>query len=148
VLADLAGQRTDVSVSGWDVAGKAGLSATAEVATVSGELAGGTSGSAVLAASLGKRRERVVQTVPFTADEARVRAESLYRRIARRFVVARCVADPSPQLRVGGRVSLDGLGELFSGTYYVSEVTHLFDHDGLRTEFVAERAGLGGGGAR
>jgi hypothetical protein len=33
---------------------------------------------------------------------------------------------------------------LFSGKYYVSEVKHLFDGTrGMRTEFMAERAGLG-----
>ena len=34
-------------------------------------------------------------------------------------------------------------GPLFSGKYYVCEVKHLFDGEGLRTEFVAERPGLG-----
>jgi phage protein D len=145
VLADLAGQRTDVTVSGWDVAGKQALTASADRSTVAGELAGGTAGADVLAGALGTRRERVVQTVPVTSDEARSRAEALYRRIARRFVVARGVADPSPELRVGARVTLDGLGDLFSGDYYLSEVSHLFDDEqGLRTEFVGERAGLGG----
>jgi phage protein D len=146
VLADLAGQRTDVTVSGWDVAGKQALAGTADRSSVAGELSGGSAGADVLAAALGPRRERVVQTVPFTAEEARSRAEACYRRMARRFVTARGVADPSPDLRVGARVTLDGLGDLFTGVYYLSEVTHLFDGEqGLRTEFVGERAGLGGG---
>jgi hypothetical protein len=38
------------------------------------------------------------------------------------------------------------LGPLFSGTYYLAEVTHLFDGArGIRTEFMGERPGIGHG---
>jgi hypothetical protein len=41
-------------------------------------------------------------------------------------------------------VDLQGLGTLFSGKYYLCEVQVLFDPvNGLRTEFAAERPGLG-----
>lgn len=47
-------------------------------------------------------------------------------------------------MRVGTYVNLQGLGPLFSGKYYVSEVQVRFDGSaGLRTEFTAERPGLG-----
>jgi phage protein D len=145
VLADLSGQRSSITVGGWDVAGKQALKETADESVVSGELAGGRGGAGVLAAALGKRAESIVHSVPFTSQEARARAEAAYRHIARRFLVGRGVADTSPGLRAGATVRLDHLGELFSGTYYVTEVTHLFDDElGLRTEFAAERAGLGG----
>ncbi|MGV9386410.1 phage late control D family protein [Nonomuraea sp. NPDC003707] len=147
VLADLAGQRSSVTVSGWDVAAKQALAETADDGILGGELGGGQSGAKLLATALGERPEQVVHSVPFTGGEARSRAESLYRRIARRFLIARGVAQTLPGLRVGARVRLEHLGELFSGDYYVTEVTHLFDDEqGLRTEFSAERAGLGGGG--
>lgn len=145
VLADLAGQRSGVTVSGWDVAAKRALAETAAEAAVSGELAGGLSGTRALAAAFGDRAEHVVHSVPLTAAEARTRAETLYKRIARRFLTAHGVAVTSGGLRVGTKVTLDHLGDLFSGTYYISQVTHRFDDvQGLRTEFIAERAGLGG----
>jgi phage protein D len=146
VLADLAGQRTDVTVSGWDVTAKRALEVRAGPETVSGELAGGRSGAQVLAAAKGERRERVAATVPLNAQEARTRAETTYRRIARRFLTGHGVAVASGQLRVGRKVRLEHLGDLFSGDYYLSAVTHTFDDvQGWRTEFVAERPGLGGG---
>ena len=46
-------------------------------------------------------------------------------------------------LHVGKRVTLGGLGPLFSGKYGVVEVSHRFDAHGLRTEFVVERPWLG-----
>jgi phage protein D len=89
-----------------------------------------------------------VATVPFDAAEARARAEALFRRMARRFVVGRGTAEARLGLRVGTTVRLEHLGDLFSGEYYVTEVEHLFDgRDGLRTEFVAERPGLGSAAA-
>jgi phage protein D len=145
VLADLAGQRTDLTVCGWDVSSKKALAETAGQSVVSGELAGGKSGASTLDA-LGARKERVVHSVPLTGQEARTRAECLYRGIARRFLTARGVASTSAALRVGATVRLEHLGPLFSGSYYVTSVTHLFDDSlGLRTEFTAERPGLGGG---
>lgn len=145
VLADLAGQRSSVTVSGWDVAGKQAIRETAGEASTRGELNGGQGGSSVLRSALGDRGESVVHAVPLDGREAQARAETLYKRIARRFLTGRGVAETSARLRVGAKVRLEHLGDLFSGEYYVTEVTHRFDGElGLRTEFVAERAGLGG----
>jgi uncharacterized protein len=147
VLADLAGQRSSVDVTGWDVAAKAALQESAADAALGGELKGGQSGATVLQGSLGERKEAVVHTVPLTSGEARARAEALYRKRARRFVTGRGVSEPDGSLRVGVALKVDTLGPLFSGEYYVTEVKHVFDGvRGLRTEFAVERPGLGGAG--
>lgn len=144
VLADLAHQRTSVEVGGWDVAGKQALKEQATDSTVSGELKGGDSGASVLRSALGERKESVAHTVPVSSQEAKARAESIFRHRARRFVVARGVAETSVGFRAGATVKLERLGPLFSGEYYVTAVRHLFDGaEGLRTEFLAERPGLG-----
>src|SRR6266540_1529613 len=50
----------------------------------------------------------------------------------------------TPALKVGCRVTLNGLGALFNGAYYVSRTRHMFDLTlGYRTEFDVERAGIG-----
>jgi hypothetical protein len=59
-------------------------------------------------------------------------------------VTGRGVATPHANLRVGVSADLKGLGTLFNGKYYVTEVRHVFDGvRGLRTEFTSERPGLG-----
>lgn len=144
VVADLAGQRSSVSVGGWDVAGKAALTESADDAALAGEITGLDSGARVLGAAFAPRREAVVDAVPLSGPEARARAESLFRRRARQFVVARGVAQTVAGLRVGTTVRLDRLGGLLGGEFHVVEVRHRFDGAaGLRTEFVAERAGVG-----
>ena len=144
VLADLAGQRTTVTVSGWDVSGKSGLKYDATDSTISGELNGDTSGPSILSSALGDRKEALAHTVPLTSQEAQTEAEAFFRMTARRFVVGRGVAETDSKLRAGASVELSGLGPLFTGKYYVSEVRHLFDGaKGIRTEFAAERPGIG-----
>jgi len=143
-LADLAHQRTSVSVSGWDVAAKQSITQKADEASVRGELGRDSSGAKILGDTFGKRDESVAHTVPLTSDEAKAQAEAWYRMAARRFLVGRGLAQPDARLRVGVWVELEGLGSLFSGKYYLAEVQHLFDgNGGFRSEFMAERPGLG-----
>lgn len=144
VLADLAGQRSAVVASGWDVAGKQALSYEATESVISGEVSGDSSGASILSSALGDRKEGLAHAVPLTRQETQARAEAYYKQTARRFLVGHGVAETSGDLRVGKWVDLQGLGPLFSGRYYLAEVHHLFDGaGGLRTEFTAERAGLG-----
>lgn len=146
VLADLAHQATRLTVGGWDVAGKQAIAGEAELAVVASELDGGTSGGDLLRQAFGERRATLAHSVPANADEARSTAEAALRTLARRFIVGRGIAETDAALKVGAAVQLKGLGALFSGQYVLSEVRHRFDETlGLRTEFTAERAGLGGG---
>jgi phage protein D len=144
VLADLAGQRSSLDVYGWDVSAKTALQESASDAALGGELKGGQSGATVLSSALGQRKESVAHAVPLTGGEARARAEAMFRQRARRFLSGHGVAEPDAALRVGATISVDALGPMFSGEFYVTEVRHVFDGvRGMRTEFAVERPGLG-----
>jgi Bacteriophage probable baseplate hub protein len=144
VLADLAMQRTSVTVNGWDISAKSALTHEATESVISNELNGDTSGVSILQSALGARKEALAHTVPLDHDEAQHEAEAFFKMSARRFVVGRGVAETNPKLRVGTKLDLQDLGPLFNGKYYVVEVKHVFDTaKGLRTEFKAERLGIG-----
>ena len=144
VVADLASQRTKVTVSGWDVAAKAALKGEAEASAVGGEVGGNEGGASLLSSKFADRVQVLAHCMPVTQEEADAQAKAAFLAIARRFVVGRGVAEADPKLRVGATVELEGLGPLFSGSYYVSATRTLFDGAlGLRTEFTAERPGLG-----
>lgn len=144
VLADLAHQRTSVSVSGWDVSGKQAIKHEAPSSIMSSELGSDTDGASILSGKLAARKEQIAHAVPITAAEAQARAEAIFKMGARRFVTGFGVAETNGKMRVGTFLDLQGLGPLFSGKYYLSDVKHLFDgKNGLRTEFVGERPGLG-----
>jgi phage protein D len=144
VLADLANQRSAVTASGWDVSGKQSATHEADESVISGELNGLPSGPGLLAEKLGERKEFLAHTMPFDGDEATSHAEAYFRMMARRFVTGRGILQPPPLLHVGGTVTLAGLGGLFNGDYYVSEVRHSFTlTHGFRSEFRVERPFIG-----
>lgn len=144
LLADLAGQRSAVSVNGWDVSGKAGLTYQATEQAISSELNGDSSGISILKSAFGERKESLVHTVPLNSREAQVEAEAVLRMTARRFVTAFGRAQGNAKLSVGSYVDLQGLGPLFNGKYYLTQVKHVFDGlRGYKTEFAAERPGIG-----
>lgn len=145
VMADVACQRTGIVVSGWDADAKQAVVETADSGAIQNELNGDTSGSEILQNSFGERVDRIVHQVPFSHDEAGYMARARYRRMARRFVSGQGLADGDGRLRAGAHVELTGLGDLFNGRYYLSEVTHSFDTvNGYQTRFCVERTGLGG----
>ncbi len=144
VSADLASQRSSVAVSGWDVAGKKALQHEATDSIINSELNGRVSGASILNQALGQRKEALVHTIPLNAQEARNAAESFFKMSARRFVTAHGTAQANAKMRVGSYIEMKGLGPLFSGKYYLTDVRHTFDGEkGLKTEFTAETPGLG-----
>jgi phage protein D len=145
VTADLAGQRTAVTVSGWDVSSKEAIKAEAASSAISPELNGDTSGVAILE-SIAARKENLAHFAPATSNEGQAAAEAFFRASARRFIIGRGVAEASAGMRVGSRVTLKEIGPLFSGKYTVTGVRHRFDTLlGIRTEFEVERPGIGRG---
>lgn len=143
VLADLAQQRGEVRVHGWDVAAKEAIHATAGVAAVRAEAPRGRLGAEVVAEVFPGAAEELHLEAPVTEQEAQGRAEAQLRQRSRRFVRGRGVTLGTPALRVGSRVELVDLGPWFSGIYLVSAVSHRFDQAaGYRTVFEAQRAQL------
>jgi phage protein D len=146
IAADLAHQRTSLIVSGWDVSAKQGLSYEAQPTAIQSELGGLLGGSALLQSALGNRTERIVHLTPRTQQEAQSLAESAYRMLARRFLTGQGVTEGDGRIRVGAQLTLDGLGPLFNGVYYVCETRHVYDSaNGFRTHFRVESPGLGTG---
>jgi phage protein D len=144
VLADLAGQRSSVTVTGWDVAAKKALAEKADDQALGAELDDGQSGASVLGTALATRKETVARTAPLSSGEARARAEALFRRDARRFVRGRGRVAADGTCRVGAGLRLEGLGPLFSGRYYVTDCTSTFDsQQGFQADFTVERPALG-----
>lgn len=146
VLADLAQQRSSLTVSGWDVSAKEAIEYEAGEAAISSELNGNQGGGTILEEALAPRPERIVHLVPLTGEEAQSLAEANYRRVARRFITGRGMAEGDGNIRVGTHMTLAGLGAMFNGEYYVTEARHTFDGQrGFRTHFAVERPGLGSG---
>lgn len=139
VLADLAHQVTNVTVTGWDPAQGQRVSATS-----TGAQAGpgsGQTGAALLQTALGARPHHVGHLAVTTTAEAQAVADAAYDRAARRFVRVEGVAEGNPALHVGTEVTLSGMGPRFDNSYYVVSATHRYDLTrGYETLFEAECA--------
>lgn len=146
ICADLAEQVTAVHVRGWDAARGRAVSANVTAAANPGP-GQGRDGAGVLRDALGERPDNLGHLAVSGQDEAQALAEATFDRRARRFVRAIGVTEGNPNLRVGVRLRLSGLGTHFDNDYYVVHTRHCFDkQEGYRTEFTAECAYLGGNG--
>lgn len=144
--ADLAHQRSELGVSGYDAARREAIGQTAGVDALRAEVTGGTTGPEMLSRAFGERRSQRVREVPIREREATEWSRAAMLRRGRRFVTASGVTRGTPSMDVGSRLRLERVGAPFEGGgYYVTEVTHTYDlGSGHRTGFRAERPEVGG----
>jgi uncharacterized protein len=144
VLADLAHQRTHLKVAGWDISAKEKLEVEAAQSAIQSELQGGMGGGQILQDSFGERKETITHLTPMSEEETRSLAEANYRTIARQFVTGCGLAEGDARLKAGANVTINGVGTLFNGSYYVNSVQHMFSPDsGYKTRFCVERPAIG-----
>lgn len=133
-----ADQVQSVTVRGWDTKTKKAISVTAQPATTPGVSGSGAATGPASAAKVGTaegRKDVVVNAPAQTEEEARRLAEALLAERAYAFLTATGKAIGLPDLRPGDNVEIHGVGTRFSGTYYVTRVTHTLNAGGLLTEF-------------
>ncbi len=144
ITADLAHQRSRVTVGGYDARAKSVIDEHADGDAINAEAPSGRTGPTVLDQALGTRPAFRVREVPLTTAEASAWARAQMLRRARQFVVATGVTRGTPELAVGTQLRLELVGAPFEGEgYYVTRVRHTYDNvHGLRTAFEAERPTL------
>ncbi len=148
VTADLAHQRSEVQVHGYDRHHKRGVHGRAGSSVADAESPNRLTGPRVVEDLDLDAVEHVHVEAPVTDDRADDLARKLAMQRARRFVRGHATVVGTPGLRPGDDVDLQGLDAHFGGRYAVTSVRHVFDRtDGLRTHFACERPFLGDGGA-
>jgi uncharacterized protein len=133
-------QPGEVAVRGWDAAGKQPIVGDSGTAWTSTTMDGGESGPGRTSRVFAKASAITVDAPVQSKAEADHRARGLIDELALAYIQgeAECVGDP--RLRAGGVVRIDGAGSTFSGTYYLSSVTHeLTQSEGYRTQLSLRR---------
>lgn len=134
------GQVSEFEVHGWSAKDKKPIIGRAAVGDESRLMAGSKSGPA----SVGQAFEppvaaRVSQPV-HGQEEADQLAGRGFVEMALRHIRADALCIGDPRLRAGTVVQVEGLGERFSGPYYLTSVEHRFGRNkGYRTAFTARR---------
>ncbi|MET8625813.1 contractile injection system protein, VgrG/Pvc8 family [Kitasatospora sp. NPDC004669] len=144
LTADLAHQRSEVVVTGYDAERREAVDERAGPELVEAETVGGRTGVRLLGRALGPSSTLRVREVALNAAEAAAWARAEMLRRGRRFVIATGLTNGTPDLVVGSRLTLQDVGAPFEGGgYYVTHLRHGFDLEhGFRTRFEAERATL------
>ncbi|WNZ23635.1 phage late control D family protein [Leptolyngbya sp. NK1-12] len=133
-------QVDQVLVKGWDIQQKAPVVGQA---TSSGTKMGGTK----TGKDLGNRFATAVEcqtdrAVTTSAAAAQV-AAATYNRLALTLIEAEGVCQGNPAVRAGAVIEIAGVGEHFSGLYYVTATTHRYHAQaGYQTRFTAQRNAL------
>lgn len=142
VLADLADQVNEVTITGWDA--EHGQKIKGRCSNADCGPGQGRTGPEILSNAFGRRSHQISHLHVTNDSEANALAESVFTDRQRKFVTVRGTAEGNPMLRVGTHLTLTGLGPRFSNTYYVTQCRHRFDHNyGYETDFTGECAFLG-----
>jgi phage protein D len=139
--ADLAHQRADVTMHGWDIDAVKTVAETADNTAVAAEVTKGRTGPQVVAQVFtGSVLTRARRDAP-EPDTARAYAKAEMLRRARRFVTVDGVTAGTPDLVPGAYLDLRRVGRPFEGDgYRVVHAHHSYDlATGYRTAFSAER---------
>lgn len=133
-----ANQANKVRVVAWDwVRGERILK---EVDTTNDWNMGGitSNGGAIVKGAYSKKDQwAVITDSPVATDaHATLLAEGLASDIGSEFVEAEGIAYGDPAIRAGMMVDLKGLGKRYSGKYFVTSATHVFNAYGYETHFM------------
>jgi uncharacterized protein len=142
----LSRQVAKVTVRGWDPRTKQAIAFTATAENLPPATGGGDGQSGPQAAdSALQGRQDVVVDAPVASDEeARELAVSLLRERAYEFITATGRIAGLPELRPGDNLEIYGLGQRFSGSYFVKRVEHSLNASGFFTDFTVRRIFDGG----
>jgi phage protein D len=117
-------QVNTVEVRGWDPRRKSAVVGVASQGNGAPQIGIGQNGSTIAQAAWGEAHLAVVDQYVRSPAEADRLAQAVLDEMASAFVEAEGTCDAEPGLVPGRQVQIDGVGARFSGTYYVTQVTH------------------------
>ncbi len=133
-------QVSEMEVRGWDPKTKKEILGKAAASKVTAKMAGASTGPQAAKKAFGAARGGSVDRPVASPSEASELASSLIEQAALTYVVGEGVAEGNAKLRAGSTIDIDGVGERFSGTYYVASATHSYrPRYGYRTSFNVRR---------
>lgn len=128
-------QADKMVVRGWDAKGKQAI--TGEATPNSSLNQGGMqqTGGDTAKGKFGSAEAVVVSQPVFTVDEANALATGLSNDISREFVEAEGICAGDPRVKAGWKVTIAGVGTRFSGQYFVTSATHVYNESNYATTF-------------
>ena len=88
------------------------------------------------------RQEVITDKLVATEQEARTLARETLEDISKDMIKGNGSTVGLPDLRAGGVIEIGGLGERFSGRYFITATTHTIGNSGYTTQFECRREEL------
>lgn len=131
-----------VKVRGWDVKEKKELEAEAKTGDETTKMGGKESGFELSSKALEQSPIAILAENLLDMSEAKALAAAAYNSRLRDFIAGEGMCWGNPLLRAGKTVKLQGLGDRFSGIYYIVSTVHKIDSKGYTTTFKVKRTGI------
>lgn len=128
-----------VTVKGWDAAAKKAITQTATRNDIKTKGVGPNGRQDAIEKAFDQRQEIVADRPIQSEDEAKKLAVATLEKIAKDMVKGSGSIVGLPDLRAGGVVELNGMGDRFSGRYFVVSTTHAISDSGYTTNFDCRR---------
>lgn len=136
-------QGSKIEVRGWDVKKKEEITASAEAGSENSKMDGDETGYDLSESAFGASETAIVGSVVVDSTDAENQAKASYNAMLRGFLTGEGEGPGNALIRAGMTVEIKGVGERFSGPYYVTSSAHSFSFDeGYKTKFKVKRTGL------
>lgn len=139
---NLAGQVSAIEVHGWNPKTKAEIVGKAKHGDEPGRDPNANSAGDQLTKVLRNQPVLSIRQPVFSQADATKRAEALLKARAEQFLKGEGETVGLPELLPDRNITLKGLGERFSKTYYMEQTVHRFDAGGYRTRFKVKETTL------
>ena len=132
-------QVSEVIVQGWNPKTKQPIVGRARQGDEITKMGGSKLGVAISEQAFFPTKALIVDQPVFSDGEALQIAKGRFNEMSVQFISGEGVAIGNTAIRAGRVVELGGLGQRFSGLYYVTSSTHVVDQAGYTTTFTVER---------
>jgi len=133
---------SEVEVRGWDVKNKNEITSSASSGSETTTMEGKESGYMLSEDAFGGSSVAVLDEPVIDSTDADALAKARYNSMLREFMTGEGKCSGNPDIRAGKTVRITGIGDRFSGTYYVISTVHSIDDEGYATTFKVRRTGI------
>jgi phage protein D len=133
---------SEVEVRGWDVQNKEEITFTAAGGSERTKMGGDDSGFD-LSEAVSASPTAIVDHAVVDATDAENIGKARYNSMIKQFMNGEGVSNGNPKIRAGNTIEIKGIGQRFSGIYYLTASTHSFSSGGAYlSKFKVKRTGI------
>lgn len=133
---------SEIEVRGWDVKKKELITSTAKKGSENTKMGGKETGFELSEKPFGTSALSIQDMAVIDAQDAENIGKARYNVILKDFLSGEGRCPGNPEIRSGRTMEITGIGERFSGVYYITSSVHTYDSSGYTTSFKVRRTGV------